>query len=68
MSETSGPDRELSPEAPEADVAEQLEPAGPDEGDEQGAQEWPKEVPFDADEADAVENARVVRTDDDDYR
>ncbi|MFI0452899.1 hypothetical protein [Actinomadura sp. 6N118] len=64
MSEMNGPE-ELSPEAPEADVVEQLEPA---EGDEETEQEWPQEVPFDADEADAVENARVIRIDDDDYR
>ncbi|KAB2343450.1 hypothetical protein [Actinomadura rudentiformis] len=64
MSETSGPE-ELSPEAPEADVAEQLESA---EGGEESEQEWPQEVPLDADEGDAVENARVVRIEDDDYR
>ncbi len=54
-------------EAPDADLAEQEltaipEDAEPDEAD------LPAELPLEADEADAAEQARRVRQDDDDYR
>ncbi|MEU5884871.1 hypothetical protein [Spirillospora sp. NPDC047279] len=70
MSETSGPRQSPRDDAPEADLAEQLEPVGDrdDESDESDEQEWPQQVPLDVNEADAVENARTVRIDEDDYR
>ena len=53
-------------EAPDADSAEQDMDAIPDtDADEQGL---PQELPLEADEADAAEQARQVSLDDDDYR
>jgi hypothetical protein len=51
-------------EAPEADAAEQRVALR----EEDGRLEWPQQVPFDADEADAAEQGRVVELDEDDYR
>lgn len=59
---------DLSPEVPEADVAEQAAPvhvedlvADEDEG-------WPEHLPDDAAEGDAAEQIRIVELDEDDYR
>ncbi|TNY34600.1 hypothetical protein [Thermomonospora catenispora] len=51
-------------EAPDADAFEQRLPLGEDEE----RSTWREEVPFDADEADAVEQDRIVELDEDDYR
>lgn len=67
MTEDNRPDRLADPlagEAPEADAVEQRLAAGA----EGNGQEWLDEVPFDADEADAAEQERVVELDEDDYR
>ncbi|GAA2420126.1 hypothetical protein GCM10010191_34160 [Actinomadura vinacea] len=58
------PADELSPDAPEADAAEQRFALR----DDDDRPEWPQPVPFDADEADAAEQRRVVELDEDDYR
>ncbi|MEW2357228.1 NAD(P)/FAD-dependent oxidoreductase [Spirillospora sp. NPDC029432] len=74
MSEMNPADRDPAPtgnglgeEAPEADAAEQRL-AVRDEEERTGDGEWPQQVPFDADEADAAEQGRVVELDEDDYR
>jgi hypothetical protein len=53
---------ERDPEAPVADAYEQATPADPSETPE------PVRVPPDVNEADALEQAQVVESDDDDYR
>ncbi|MEV7560013.1 hypothetical protein [Streptomyces sp. NPDC089795] len=53
----------LDPEAPEADVAEQLADLRPDEDDPIGARSVNG-----VSDGDAVEQARVVPLDEDDYR
>jgi hypothetical protein len=50
------------PEAPDADALEQATPVDPSE-----AQAMPS-IPFEADEADAYDQFRVVQSDEDDYR
>ncbi|MEU5868752.1 hypothetical protein ABZ815_46820 [Nonomuraea sp. NPDC047529] len=55
-------EEELSPETPEADAAEQHREVRQQAG---GAR---REVPLDADPADAADQDRVVDYDDDDYR
>ncbi|MEU8323037.1 hypothetical protein AB0C33_32140 [Nonomuraea sp. NPDC048881] len=55
-------EEELSPETPEADAAEQHR-----EIRQEAAQER-RELPLDADPADAADQDRVVDYDDDDYR
>jgi hypothetical protein len=58
---------ERSPETPSADAAEQHTPVSG--GEEPAAEpEWPREVPFDADPADAADQRRRVELDEDDYR
>ncbi|MBA9003895.1 MULTISPECIES: hypothetical protein [Thermomonospora] len=51
-------------EAPEVDAFEQRLPLT----DEEDRPVWREEVPFDANEADAVEQDRIVELDEDDYR
>lgn len=51
-------------EAPDADALEQRLPLA----DEEDRPTWRDEVPFDANEADAVEQDRIVELDEDDYR
>ncbi|MFI0353571.1 hypothetical protein [Actinomadura sp. 9N407] len=58
------PGNEVGEEAPEADAAEQRTALR----DDDGRLEWPQQVPFDANEADAAEQGRVVDLDEDDYR
>jgi hypothetical protein len=55
---------EHTPEIPEADAAEQAVTLT----DEDEDAPWPQELPDDADEADAAEQIRVVKLDEDDYR
>ncbi|HEY7486285.1 MAG TPA: hypothetical protein VH912_17600 [Streptosporangiaceae bacterium] len=50
-------------ETPEADAAEQHTPLTQEE-----QPRWTIQVPFDADEADAAEQDRLVELDEDDYR
>ncbi len=53
-------------ETPVDDAIEQDQSVRPDEDSER--QDWPAEVPLDADEADAAEQGRTVDLDEDDYR
>ncbi|WP_250563209.1 hypothetical protein [Sphaerisporangium fuscum] len=53
---------ELQTEVPEADAIEQHLTIRNDR------REWPLEIPYDADPADAADQERVVELDDDDYR
>jgi hypothetical protein len=53
-------------EAPVDDAIEQQQNVRPDEDYEFA--DYPSEVPFDADEADAAEQVRTVDLDEDDYR
>ncbi|NUR86940.1 MAG: hypothetical protein HOY71_22900 [Nonomuraea sp.] len=55
-------EKQLSPETPEADAAEQRRDMRHDDGGPR------REVPLDADPADAADQDRVVDFDDDDYR
>lgn len=56
--------RDLDPETPEADAAEQRA-----EGARRAAGErWPERIPLDANEADATEQHQVVEGDDEEYR
>ena len=55
-------DLDTGSDAPEADVLEQLLPAADDEDDDEL-----DSVPLDADPADALDQARVVASPDDDY-
>jgi hypothetical protein len=55
-------------EAPVDDAIEQeqsVDPAGNDEAEDE---DWPAEIPLDANEADAAEQVRRVDLDEDDYR
>jgi hypothetical protein len=54
-------------EAPDADLAEQEIEAIPEDADADQPG-LPEEVPLEANEADAAEQARPVSLDDDDYR
>jgi hypothetical protein len=53
-------------ETPEDDALEQHTPVRDELGDDQ--REWTIQVPFDANEADATEQDRLVELDEDDYR
>ncbi len=53
-------------EAPVDDAFEQGQSVRRDEDSE--LEDWPEEVPLDADEADAAEQGRTVDLDEDDYR
>ena len=53
-------------ETPEGDAMEQHTPLRDDESDNERV--WTAQVPFDADEADATEQKRLVELDEDDYR
>jgi hypothetical protein len=53
-------------EKPVPDTAEQELPVDEENGDLPGAE--PSELPFDANEADAAEQHREVRLDEDEYR
>lgn len=57
-------------EAPVDDAIEQHQSAASDsdEDPEQEATQWPRQVPLDADEADAADQERTVELDEDDYR
>jgi hypothetical protein len=55
-------------EAPLDDAIEQEQSADPAGDDEAGGEEWPTEIPLDANEADAAEQVRRVDLDEDDYR
>lgn len=60
-------------EAPVDDAIEQHQSAGGGsaedaEREEEEGTEWPRQVPFDADEADAADQERTVELDEDDYR
>ena len=60
-------------EAPVDDALEQHQSAGGGSGedaerDEDEGAEWPRQVPLDADEADAADQERTVELDEDDYR
>jgi len=64
---THEPDRDVDPEAPEADLAEQHTPATPT--DARSDDPIPDvEVPMDADPADVLEQAQDVPYDDDEER
>ena len=52
----------LDEETPEADAVEQHTEVRPSED------ELPRQIPHDANDADAVEQSRVVELDEDDYR
>jgi hypothetical protein len=54
-------------EAPVDDAIEQHQSVvgGPDDVE---SDDWPREMPFDANEADAAEQVRTVELDEDDYR
>jgi hypothetical protein len=54
-------------ETPEGDAVEQHTPLRDDESENERL-EWTAQVPFDADEADAAEQKRLVELDEDDYR
>jgi hypothetical protein len=63
----------MDPEAPDADAAEQHLDAAPDADDEEAGDEpdelaLVEELPLEADQADAAEQARVVGQADDEYR
>ncbi len=53
-------------EAPVDDAIEQEQSLRPEDDSER--EDWPTEVPLDADEADAAEQGRTVDLDEDDYR
>jgi hypothetical protein len=53
-------------EAPVDDAIEQGQSVRQEEDPER--EDWPAEVPLDADEADAAEQGRTVDLDEDDYR
>ncbi len=53
-------------EAPVADAIEQEQSLRGEEDSER--EDWPAEVPLDADEADAADQGRTVDLDEDDYR
>jgi hypothetical protein len=53
---------ELETEVPEADAIEQHLTI------REGRREWPLEIPYDVDPADAADQERTVDTGDDDYR
>ncbi|HUK70147.1 MAG TPA: hypothetical protein VLW50_15565 [Streptosporangiaceae bacterium] len=53
-------------EAPLDDAIEQDQSVRPDEDADR--EQWPEELPLDADEADAAEQIRTVDIDEDDYR
>lgn len=54
-------------EEPTADVVEQNQPAAPG-ADDASEPELPDKLPLEVDAADAAEQAREVRLDEDDYR
>jgi hypothetical protein len=57
---------EMSVETPEGDAVEQRAAlTDEDRGDQP---EWPRHLPFDANEADAADQERPVHLDEDDYR
>jgi hypothetical protein len=56
----------MNTERPEADSAEQDQDAIP--GAEEDSGTLQEDVPFEADEADAAEQGREVRSDEDEYR
>ncbi|HKB31523.1 MAG TPA: hypothetical protein VKD26_11890 [Streptosporangiaceae bacterium] len=53
-------------EAPLDDAIEQEQSIRPDDDSED--EDWPAELPLDADEGDAAEQVRAVDLDEDDYR
>jgi hypothetical protein len=53
-------------DAPVADAIEQEQTIGA--GEDAEGQEWPAELPLDADEADTAEQVRTVDLDEEDYR
>jgi len=57
---------DMNTERPEADSAEQDQDAIPGAEEDSGTPQ--ENVPFEADEADAAEQSREVRSDEDEYR
>jgi hypothetical protein len=66
MSEQDAEARGL--ETPEDDAVEQHTPLRDDERADDERLRWSAQLPFDADEADAAEQKRLVELDEDDYR
>lgn len=56
---------EMSLETPPEDAVEQHAELS---DDEESRPQWPRRIPFDADEADAADQERPVELDEDDYR
>ncbi|MCW2899899.1 MAG: hypothetical protein JWO67_2164 [Streptosporangiaceae bacterium] len=56
-------EQELADETPEADAEEQRRSLR-----EEAGTELPEQIPFDANEADAADQERLVELDEDDYR
>jgi hypothetical protein len=55
-------------ETPEGDAVEQHTPLRAEDPADDERLEWSAQMPFDADEADAAEQKRLVELDEDDYR